>query len=348
MAIILPPDSRVLDADGDPVSGGKFRVYTANTTTLADLFSDAALATPRANPVVANAAGELPFFFIASGAYDIAVLDASDVELASAEDVPAWGEDTGDFSRTVSGLGRIKITGAAGAVYIQAGSPSPDNVGGDLTIEGWAGTQLDSLTLDAATTNTTGFLTENSKKLHGVVATPATTVTASATIDIALTESPDGVRAFRVDIFDLTHSANPITLGARFSYDNGATYKSGAADYSQYQLPHWDGTAAGAINQSAAATHISLQTPGDSAVANANSWLTLEILTPESGNGFTVMRGDYIGWEDGSPNAPTRAMTCGYGHGSYGRATHVRIYIVSGGGTLTGKYRMMPMRAFGE
>jgi hypothetical protein len=54
MAVIVRTRVPVEDAAGVPVNGGKFRVYLANTTTLASLYSDAALTVPLSNPVVAG------------------------------------------------------------------------------------------------------------------------------------------------------------------------------------------------------------------------------------------------------------------------------------------------------
>ena len=352
MAIITSPGYSIQNA-GVAVNGGKFRVYEQNTTTLATLYSDAAMTTPRANPVVANSAGELPFFFLADGAYDCAQLDASDNLLDSQDDVPAWGETSGVFSRTLPGNGRIKITGDAGAVMIQAGDPDPDNVGGSLTIEGQAGTQLDTLTLDAAAVNagtSAGALKENSKKLAGVVSTEATTFTAASTVDIELTNSPTGVRAWEVEIFDFVNSGATVTLGLLFSYDGGATYKAGASDYAYGLEPYYatgGSTLGTAVRDDAAAFILLNQTPLPIVTANRH-WLHLDILTVNSGTEATLVRSDLMSADDNTPAYPRRALGAGYGRGGYGRATHVRVYIQIGAGTLTGKYLLRPKRGYGE
>lgn len=345
MAIISTPGYRILDANGDPVSGGKYRVYQANTTTLATLYSDAAMATPRTNPVVANSAGELPFFFLEAGTYDVALLDASDAVLDSADDVPTWGEESGDLSRTVSGNGRFSITGAGGAVYFRAGSPDPDNVGGDLTLEGWEGTQLDTLTLDGATVNATGRYTEQGKKIPGTVYTAATAFASAAQVDIALPEDPDGVRAYRVDVW-LTPPAGPVNMHGRLSYDGGANYKSGASDYAYWYLYDSD-TAGGATGTLAAArddAHTEMRFGPTTPVSNRPTWITFEIMVPDSGNNATLVAADIRG-NNGS-NMPMRCTAIGYGLGSYGRPTHFRLYAASG--NIEGSYRVMPMRGFGE
>jgi hypothetical protein len=47
VASILDTLFRVEDAAGDPIPGGKVRVYLVGTTTLADLFTTADLNPPR-------------------------------------------------------------------------------------------------------------------------------------------------------------------------------------------------------------------------------------------------------------------------------------------------------------
>src|SRR6185436_19334286 len=101
MALILPPDARVLNASGVAINGGQVRVYNANTTTLSTLYSDAALTVPLSNPVVCNSAGypsingtTYTLIFAASANYDVAFLDtvaAGSTLLRSWEDVPSLG-----------------------------------------------------------------------------------------------------------------------------------------------------------------------------------------------------------------------------------------------------------------
>jgi hypothetical protein len=343
MAIILPPGTRILDADGAPVSGGKFRVYTANTTTLADVFSDQTLTTPRANPIVANAAGELPFFFIDSGTYDIAILTSADVELDSAEDVPAWGEDTGDFNRTVSGLGRIKITGSAGAVLIQIGDPDPDNSGGTGTIEGWAGTQLDTLTLDAAILNVTGRIKENGRKIASTVLTEATSFSAASTVDISLPNTPTGVRRYRVTIFDLFPSTNSQP---RLKISYGGSVKGGASDYAYDVWYYGVAGTAYARGFDDAHTHIDLSGDVFTNQTNKPSSIVLEITTPNSGNDATTVHWRGIQYTNEGTPRPATIHGAGFGLGTYGRADAIQLS--GSAGTWTGKYVVEALYGFGD
>jgi hypothetical protein len=346
----------VTNALGALISGGQVRVYDANTTTLSDLFSDTGLAVPLTNPVVADANGFLTtngstkcLVFAADGNYDVAILDAGGNLIASYEDVPAVGADAATLTKDFTNS-RFKVSGTAGLVNIEVGDPDPDATGGSFRLGGWAGTQADDGEIDAATTNFTGDVTvKDGKKLQGYVLTAATTFTAAGTVDVALTESPADARGFQVDFFDLSTSAGTIIFAAQFSYDGGGTYKSGASDYAYEVGPYYDqaGGTLGGISHDDAHTHILLNGVGSAQLANKPYWLTLKIITPESGAGGTVLKSELIAY-DQPGTWPVIHRAAGYGLGGYGRATHVRLFATTGGVTLTGKYRTAVLLGFGD
>lgn len=353
MALLLAPGVRLIDVNGNLISGGKVRVYQANTTTPASLFSDEGLSSALPNPVIANSAGwpssngtTPTLIFAAAGSYDVLFLDASNNVLATFEDVPTFGEEDGELSRTVSGNGRFLFTGAAGAVMLQVGDPSPDNSGGTFTVEGWVGTQLDTLTLDAAATALTGDLTiKGGKKLLGHVATAATPFTTAGTVDIELVNAPTGVRAWRIDLFDLTTTeTGGDALLARLSYDGGSTYKSGASDYG-YVNSLTIG-ASTTLGGSTGTTHIAIAS-GFETGTNRPAHLEMVVITPTSGNNATTVETMGFYTDPGAATAPAQSRSSGWGLGSYGRATHIRI-IAPVDSTITGSYRVTPLYGFGE
>jgi hypothetical protein len=340
-------DGRILitDASNVPVSGGKVRVYDAGTTNPSSLFSDASLSTPLANPVVANSAGITPQIFAADGLLvDIQYLTSADASIANRgyEDVSFLGSSTGDLSRTVTGDGRFTITGSAGAVLFQVGDPSPDNTGGTLTIEGWAGTQGDTLTLDFALVNVTGRIKEQGKKLQGTVYTEATQVTAQTSVDIALPNDPTGVRAYAIEIFDYSQSTN-AGVSLRGSYDGGGSYKSGASDYVGY-YEHYDTTGA-TFSATGLTTAVQLQINSNfNGATDQAARTTIEVLTVDSGTGDTHIRHRTEGVLNTGAFSQTRGF--GYMQGSYGRLTNLRLIVSAG--TFTFKYRVVALRGFGE
>jgi hypothetical protein len=65
------------DGNGLPLSGGFVYTYAAGTATPATTYSDLALATPNANPIVLDSAGRC-VIYLASGSYKYVVYDAAD------------------------------------------------------------------------------------------------------------------------------------------------------------------------------------------------------------------------------------------------------------------------------
>lgn len=339
-------DGRILitDASNVPQSGGKVRIYDAGTTTPSSVFSDAALSVPLANPVVANSAGITPQIFAADGLLvDVQFLTSADASIPNRgyEDVSFLGSSTGDLSRTVTGDGRFTITGSAGAVLFRVGDPSPDNTGGTLTIEGWAGTQGDTLTLDFALVNVTGRLKEQGKKLQGTVYTEATQVTAQTSVDIALPNDPTGVRGYEIHVWDYSQSGNG-NLQARLSYDGGGTYKSGAGDYDSYSFTSQTG---GAVSPTGLSTAAQAQLSSNhNGAANQLGGGVIRVITPDSGNTFTKIDSDLSAIDNTGAGVITRATA--YGKGSYGRATHLQLRMSAN--NFTFKYRVVALRGFGE
>jgi len=82
-ALAYPLDdvfTRVTDADGHPVSGAKYCVFVATTTTPVTTYSDAALSTAQAHPVVADSGGKVPPIYVPPGSYKIRITDGADCD----------------------------------------------------------------------------------------------------------------------------------------------------------------------------------------------------------------------------------------------------------------------------
>lgn len=84
-------DSRIIavDDNNDPISGAKIYFFDAGTTTPRTVYTDAALSTAHAVPVVADSAGRSPLIFIdpTGGNYKMRVDDASDVLVFEDDDI---------------------------------------------------------------------------------------------------------------------------------------------------------------------------------------------------------------------------------------------------------------------
>ncbi len=94
---ILPITEPILDQDGTPISGATLTVYDAGTSNLSDLFAEAALSTPIANPQTSDSAGrfydQTTVIWGASAlAYDVVVDFGSSTE--TYEDIYVLGAAT--------------------------------------------------------------------------------------------------------------------------------------------------------------------------------------------------------------------------------------------------------------
>jgi hypothetical protein len=346
MAVIVRTRVRVEDAAGMPVNGGKFRVYLANTTTLASLFSDAALTVPLTNPVVAGSDGWCPEIFAASANYDCATLTAADVVIKSEDDVPSLGSDAATFTKDFTNS-RVAIRGVGGTTYWETGDASPDNVGGTGVLGGWNGTQADSWSINAILVNILGRLKEAGKKIIGTVYTDATAFSSSAGVVIQLPNDPTGVRAWQVYIWDLqAAAASPLT--AQFSYDGGLNYKSGASDYNytKFKVDNASGPGlAAGVAAAGADTKIDIVHVLRTA-ANRSAMVKLLIITPDSGSEHTILYSWCVNLDAASATYMAVSEVGGEGVGGYGRATHMKI--LQGANLISGNYRVVPLRGFGE
>lgn len=354
MALLLDPATRVLDTTGAAINGGQVRVYNANTTTLADIFSDAGLSVALSNPVVCNSTGypssngtTPTLIFAAAANYDVAFLDTvanGSTVLRSWEDVPSVGSDEATLYKDFTNS-RFQVRGSGGTIYVEAGDASPDNTGGTMRLGGWSGTEADTITLDGALVNVDGVLKENSKKLPGVIYTDATTFSTSTGVAIQLPNTPTGVRQWEIEVWDLV-AAGTVALTAQLSFDSGATYKSGAADYI-YDKWIMDNTAGPgiAVSPSTGDTKIdvsyALRAP-----AGKPARMTIKVTTPNSGSDHTLVESSGTACDRTAATSLATFGTSGSCVGGYGRATHIKL--AQGANLISGYYRITPKRGSGE
>jgi hypothetical protein len=107
MARLILPYQQVFDLNGSPLPGAKFYFYESGTTTPKDTYSDEALTTPNANPVIADSQGQFGDIFL-SGAYSCKLTDADDV---TQPDYPGEIEASADSSSTVLLTGAQTVAG---------------------------------------------------------------------------------------------------------------------------------------------------------------------------------------------------------------------------------------------
>lgn len=334
MPLVLPIGAKITDANNNPISGGSVRVYTAGMTgpgALVNLYSDDGLSSAITNPVVTDSAGypsnggNEVAINVALGTYDVAFLDASGSVIASWDGFVPTATDAADILRTLSSNARILITGSGGDVLIQAGKPSPTNTGGDLTLEGWAGTQLDALTLDSAETSITGNvdidgdLTVGGEPIPAIVTSGV--MSAASELVIPLT---GGFLSYTLELVGIAVSMAG-NLRITVSIDGGSTYVAGG-NYDSYSVA-FDATA-----NAAAAIGYWMGTVGNlSTTAAKMQSLAIDLDTPLSGTGDTAMVG--------------RAAISDVGYRTWGavsaggRVTHVKFAATAGTFTCTWRVR---------
>lgn len=123
MAVVLLHSLRALvDSNGIPYASAEVYVYDVGTTTLKTVYSDSALTTPAANPVVCPA-GVCPLRYLAAGTYKVAAKTSADVDLpAYSGDNIDPGVPVGSGALPVASGGTGGTTAAAARTNLAAAS----------------------------------------------------------------------------------------------------------------------------------------------------------------------------------------------------------------------------------
>lgn len=87
--------SQQLDSLGFPLGGGKLYLFQAGTTTPQSAYQDSALTIPHANPIILDAAGRVPQFFLADGSIKIRLDSQTGVTQLAADGILVIGASSG-------------------------------------------------------------------------------------------------------------------------------------------------------------------------------------------------------------------------------------------------------------
>lgn len=97
--LYTPPYQNALDANGNPVSGGRLYFYVSGSLTPATVYADADLETPLAFPVEADSAGRFPAIFLDPAiSYRVREFDADGVLIRDTD--PIGGGSAADLPYT--------------------------------------------------------------------------------------------------------------------------------------------------------------------------------------------------------------------------------------------------------
>lgn len=116
---------RALDADGNPLSGGKVYTYEAGTTTPKSSFTNSAALTPNANPVILDSEGYANIWL--DGTYRIDIYSSADTLISTTDNVSNDRGEKGD-------AGTISIADAGGTVDAITADYTPNITLSDLQI----------------------------------------------------------------------------------------------------------------------------------------------------------------------------------------------------------------------
>jgi len=87
--------SQQFDMDGEPLGGGLLYFFAAGTTTPQSAFQDQLLAILHPNPIVLDASGRVPMFYLADGNIKIRLTDDSGVVVMAADNLLVIGPSSG-------------------------------------------------------------------------------------------------------------------------------------------------------------------------------------------------------------------------------------------------------------
>jgi microcystin-dependent protein len=87
--------SQQFDAQGRPLAGGLFYTFVTGTTTPQNAFQDTSLTIPFPNPIVLDASGRLPPFYLADGTIKIRLTNSSGVTVIAADGLLVVGPSSG-------------------------------------------------------------------------------------------------------------------------------------------------------------------------------------------------------------------------------------------------------------
>ncbi|MBE16512.1 MAG: hypothetical protein Unbinned6354contig1000_3 [Prokaryotic dsDNA virus sp.] len=113
------PQPQFSDKNGVPLAGGKLHFYTVGTNTNKDTYSDDALSTPNANPVILDGDGRPTTDINIDGVYKVVLRDKNNVVIWEKDPVGGVGSTIAfsDWVNNVSYSTGDLVTGSNGRYY---------------------------------------------------------------------------------------------------------------------------------------------------------------------------------------------------------------------------------------
>ena len=178
-SLIPTPVMQFLDADGNPLSGGKVYTYAAGTSTPLETYTDYGGATPNANPVILNSRGEASIWF-GSASYKMILNTAADVLIWTADNITAVTPVV--YGTGVTAALAINV-GTAGSILLRGSSiaGTTGTLSSTLSVTG-ATTLLSTLAVTGATTLSSTLGVTGATSLSSTLAVTGITTIANGTV----------------------------------------------------------------------------------------------------------------------------------------------------------------------
>lgn len=194
-----------LDKDGEPLNAGLVYAYDAGTTTPRDTYTDKAGGTANANPVVLDSAGRAEIWL--SGSYKFVITDSAGELIDTEDNISAFGTGGGDADDIITDFTEVVVAAGDSIVFADlsdGGNTKRDTVQGILDLAPNPG---DLILIEAQTAST------------------------DTSIDFT-TGISSTYETYILVINDLVPTSDGALITLRTSTDAGATWDSGASDYS--------------------------------------------------------------------------------------------------------------------
>lgn len=201
---LIIPNPQFVDGTGLPYAGGHLSFFATGTSTPQNTFSDSALTTPNANPVVLDSAGRSGSIFLSNLAYKVQLFDVNNVQIWSMD--PVWSSDFSTVAQFAVNTGTPNGT-VAGTAGTFGGLPSSviwDSTNNILYVCTTTGTSSTAVwtAINAASTGA------------GVITTPGGRLTPSSGVPVI---SSDAISFGALFYTPYTGNQVPIFSGAAFT-----------------------------------------------------------------------------------------------------------------------------------
>jgi len=213
MSRILDIGTQFLDANGNPLSGGKLNFYDTGTTNRKTTYSDSDLSVANANPVVMGADG-VPGNIFGTGDYKMVLTDSAGVQLRSMDPVQSCCGAT-DASTTTAGIVKLATIAQTNTGTAVDRAVTPDG------LDGWIGsTQVTKVGTIGTGTWQGGVIAAAYLAATGAALTAVKTTTYTAAANDLIPINTSG------GAWTLTLPASPTVGNRVYFFDYGQTFNS--------------------------------------------------------------------------------------------------------------------------